>query len=158
MAHRIYLAQHGLAVDKYEDPDRPLSLAGIQHSKVIATHLNDAGIDISKVLHSGKLRAAQTAEIFAEVMNLPATVTSDGLAPNDDVELLAHNLSIDNALYIGHLPHLEKLVTYLVTGNKNDNVITFQNSAITCLQQHDAHYQLQWYLTPSLLTSHFQQA
>ena len=110
MTQRIYLAQHGLAVDKAEHAERPLSQAGIDQTKAIAKTLHGSKTPTSRIFHSGKLRAQQTAEIFANVMNITSTSAVDGLSPNDDVELLAQHLNVNNALYIGHLPHLEKLV------------------------------------------------
>ena len=153
--NRIYFAQHGLAVDKTEDAERPLSQTGIDQTKAIAKTLQDSESPVSRIFHSGKLRAQQTAEIFAIAINISSTSVLDGLSPNDDVSLLAQNLEADNALYIGHLPHLEKLVSYLVSGDENSGVIQFQNSAVICLEKNEKHYQLRWYLTPGLVKNHF---
>lgn len=101
-AHTLYFAQHGLAVDKTDNPDRPLSEAGIAQSKSVAIQLLDSGVSISAIFHSGKLRALQTAEIFASVLNIQDIAAAKHLSPNDDVRLLAQNLTIENALYIGH--------------------------------------------------------
>ena len=147
----VYFAQHGLALDKADDPERPLSQAGIHQSKKIAMALQHSKTPISSLFHSGKLRASQTAEIFAGTIKLSSTSAVSGLSPNDDVTLLAQNLNINHALYVGHLPHLEKLVAYLVTGNENANIIKFQNSAVVCLEKSENHYQLKWYLTPELV-------
>ena len=147
----IYFAQHGLAVDKADDPERPLSTAGVHQSKTIARTLQHSKTPIISVFHSEKLRALQTAEIFASTIKLSSTSAVEGLSPNDDVTLLAQNLNINHALYVGHLPHLEKLVSYLVTGNANANIIKFQNSAGVCLEKSENHYQLKWYLTPELV-------
>jgi phosphohistidine phosphatase len=149
--NRLYFAQHGLAVDKLENPERPLSETGIKQTEAIAKHLSIAGIVVNHIFHSGKLRASQTAEIFAEAIKHSSTSAIDGLSPNDDVTLLAQNLNINHALYVGHLPHLEKLLAYLVTGNENGNIIKFQNSAVACLEKSHNHYQLKWYLTPGLV-------
>lgn len=148
---RVYFAQHGLALDKADDPERPLSPTGIHQSKIIARTLQDAETPISSVFHSGKLRAAQTAEIFADILNISSLSVVEGLSASDDVTRLAQNLSINHALYVGHLPHLEKLLAYLVTGNENNRIIKFQNSAVACLEKDDEHYQLRWYLTPELM-------
>ncbi len=149
--NRLYFAQHGLAVDKSENPERPLSETGVKQTEAIAKHLSSiAGIAVNHIFHSGKLRASQTAEIFARTIKHSSISAVDGLSPNDDVTLLAQNLNI-NALYVGHLPHLEKLAAYLVTGNENGNIIRFQNSAVLCLENNDSHYQLRWYITPELL-------
>ncbi|MDT8281326.1 MAG: phosphohistidine phosphatase SixA [Gammaproteobacteria bacterium] len=152
----IYFAQHGLAVDKNENPERPLSETGIQQTGSVADRLSISSIPVSKIFHSGKQRAAQTAEIFASALAVSTVSITNHLSPNDDVTLLANNLNENNALYVGHLPHLEKLVAYLVTGNKNGNIIKFKNSAVACLEKNDKNYQLKWYLTPDeLLKTHF---
>jgi phosphohistidine phosphatase len=153
MVHSVYFSQHGLAVDKADDAERPLSRAGIQQTKSIARILHDSKTPVTSIFHSGKLRAAQTAKIFASAMDISTTSETDGLSPNDDVTLLAQSLNINNALYIGHLPHLEKLVTYLITGSENVSIINFQNSAVACLEKYETQYQLQWYITPGLINS-----
>lgn len=151
MAHRVYFSQHGLAVDKADDAERPLSQAGIQQTKAIAKILHDSKTPIASIFHSGKLRAAQTAGIFASEINISTTSETEGLSPKDDVTLLTQKLNINHALYVGHLPHLENLVSYLVTGSKKANIIHFQNSAIVCLEKNKPAYDIRWYLTPELL-------
>ncbi len=150
-ANKLYFAQHGLAVDKTDDPERPLSIAGITQTQTIARQLRLSVIPISHIFHSGKLRAAQTAEIIASMIDVTSVSAIDHLSPNDDVTLIRQNLSINNALYIGHLPHLEKLVTYLVTNTKTERIIEFQNSSIVCLESNSNGYHIKWYLTPDLL-------
>ena len=98
--NRLYFAQHGLAVDKSENPQRPLSETGIKQTEAIAKHLGIAGIAVNHIFHSGKLRAAQTAEIFAETIKLCSTSAIEGLSPNDDVILLAQNLNINTMHFI----------------------------------------------------------
>ena len=151
MANRIYFAQHGLALSKEEDLSRPLSATGIKQTTDIAEQLISSKIQISDIYHSGKLRAQQTAEIFASSLNVSSILTSDYLSPNDGVEMLAENLNINNALYVGHLPHLEKLISYLVTKHITTEVLNFSNSAIVCLEKNDNAYTIQWYLTHELL-------
>ena len=153
-ASRLYFAQHGLAADKTDNPERPLSRAGIEQTNAIAKQLQHSAIPISQIFHSGKLRAAQTAEIFASALGVSTLSIAGQLSPNDDVTLLANNLNEDNALYVGHLPHLEKLVSFLVTGKNEHNIIKFQNSAVVCLIKIDSHYQIKWALTPELTDSH----
>jgi len=151
MSHRIYFAQHGLAVDKADDPERPLSPTGRQQTENIAKTLRDSNLSVSEVFHSGKLRALQTAKIFADALHIPSISAIEGLSPNDNSTLLAKNLNINHALYIGHLPHLEKLTAYLLTGKESANIIKFQNSGVLCLKKINDQYQLCWYLSPNLL-------
>ena len=150
MAYKIYFAQHGLAVDKAKDPERPLSLSGEQQTKAVANILLDSATPVTRIFHSGKLRAAQTAEIFSDILKVPSISAIKGMSPNDDVTLLAQQLNVEHALYIGHLPHLEKLASYLLTGNENANIIKFQNSGILCLEKDSLQYHIKWLLTPEL--------
>ena len=147
---KVYFMQHGLAVDKADDPERPLSEAGIEQTGKIADTLRASGIVITRVFHSGKLRAAQTADIMATAMGLDATTMIEGLAPNDEVTLLSQKLDISDALYVGHLPHLERLAAYLVTGNEDAMIVKFQNSGVLCLEKTASHYHVRWLLTPEL--------
>ncbi len=121
MTHRIYFAQHGLAVDKADDPERPLSPTGRQQT-----------------------------EIFASALNASSVSAIEDLSPNDDVTLLAQELNTGDQLYIGHLPHLEKLTAYLLTGEKNTGIIKFQNSGVLCLEKDAQHYRIKWLLSPEL--------
>ena len=149
-ANKLYFVQHGLAVSKIDDPERPLSEGGIKQTKSIAKHLLSSNISISSIFHSGKLRAQQTAEIIASVLNIKTVTATDHLSPNDDVALIKQHLNVDKTLYVGHLPHLEKLVSNLVTGQESHDVIKFQNSAIVCLEKNNRLYHIQWYLTPQI--------
>ena len=146
----IYLVQHGIAVDKTIDPDRPLSQQGRQAVSKMANYLADRNIGIERIYHSGKTRARQTAEIFAEALKPENVQARDLLNPNDDVELLMPQLQ-DRCLYVGHLPHLQKLVAALLCGNQQSPVVSFENAAVVCIAQTDQGYTLDWLLKPSLL-------
>ena len=149
--NQLYFTQHGLAVEKTDDAERPLSETGIKQTRMIAEALRSAEAPISSIFHSGKLRASQTADIFATTLNVATKTEVDGLSLNDDVAVLAQNLNINDTLYVGHLPHLEKLLTYLVTNDENNSIIKLQNSAVACLEKSEKCYHLRWYLTPDLL-------
>ncbi|MES9849230.1 MAG: histidine phosphatase family protein, partial [Candidatus Thiodiazotropha sp.] len=58
---KLYLVQHGEACKKEVDPDRPLTDRGREDIDRLATFLKQAGIRPDRVVHSGKLRAMQTA-------------------------------------------------------------------------------------------------
>ncbi len=154
---QIYFAQHGLAVSKTDNPDRPLSTAGIRQTETIARQLQLSGTAVAVILHSGKLRALQTAQIFAAELKLSTISTCEFLSANDDVAILAKHLktdsAINNTLYIGHLPHLEKLVSFLIIGKESPSIIRYQNSAVACLQKSETSYQLRWYVTPETLAT-----
>lgn len=64
----VYFVQHGVAESKDIDASRPLAQTGSDATKKMATHLGKHGIIVHDIFHSGKLRAQQTATIFAEVL------------------------------------------------------------------------------------------
>ena len=156
---KVYFMQHGLAVDKADDPERPLSDAGIQQTHKIAETLRASGIMISSIYHSGKLRAAQTADIMAATLGLDSVTMIEGLSPNDETALLSHKLDNSDALYVGHLPHLEKLVSQLIAGRTDPPIIIFRNSALLCIENSNMmtqdnqqrFWRIKWYLTPESL-------
>lgn len=150
-ANKLYFVQHGHAVSKSDNSERPLSEAGIKQTTAIARQLHRSNIAISSVFHSGKLRAQQTAEIFAAILDIKDMNAIDNMSPNDDVALFKQQLNVDHGLYVGHLPHLEKLTSSLVTGNESPVLIRFQNSAVICLEKNDSLYHISWYLTPQLV-------
>jgi phosphohistidine phosphatase len=153
-AGQLYFMQHAIAANKADNPDRPLTEDGINQTRNIARHLHNLESPITSIFHSGKLRAQQTAEIIATALDIHTVDSTDYLSPNDDVALIIKNLDWDSALYVGHLPHLEKLVSMLVTGKKDACIIQFRNSAMVSLKKNNDFYRIQWYLTPQIAVIH----
>ncbi|VAW53712.1 hypothetical protein MNBD_GAMMA05-1215 [hydrothermal vent metagenome] len=149
--NRLYFAQHGLAVDKTKNSDRPLSASGIEQTELMAAQLSKQQITISKIFHSGKLRASQTADIFAKRLSVAAVSAVDYLSPNSDISIVTALLDTDAALYVGHLPHIDKFTSTLLTGDENKSIIYFQNSGVLCLESTPQNFQVKWYLTPAQL-------
>ena len=82
---KLYLVQHGLAQAKETDPDRPLTDEGKKDIDNLASFLQKAEINPDRVIHSGKLRARQTADILAGRLSPGLAVEISGLInPNDD--------------------------------------------------------------------------
>ncbi|MDQ6987088.1 MAG: phosphohistidine phosphatase SixA [Mariprofundaceae bacterium] len=151
---RIYLAQHGEATSSEENRQRPLSDKGVADVRKIGDFLYaEAKLCVPEVLHSGKLRGEQTAELFARCLNGVYSAAAD-LNPNDDPALCAAHLATreKDVMLVGHLPHISKLTALLLTGDANQTPVTFQNASVVCLER-DAEnaWHLQWMLTPDLL-------
>ena len=147
----IYLVQHGKALDKSVDPERGLSAEGIKEIKSIALQAQTAGIKVSSILHSGKLRAEQTAELYASALDVRQVQTVEGIQPKDNVAefINTHQLQ-DKSMLVGHLPFMQKLASCLVNGNEENKVIQFQNGGIVCLEQDQSG---QWYIKWTLMTT-----
>lgn len=128
----ILLSQHGKSASKDVDPQRGLTREGREEVAAVARVLRDSGVAVGAIWHSGKTRAEQTAALFAEAMGLSAGIASrDGLDPLDDVVVFAESLPKDaDVLIVGHLPFMERLVSYLVTGDAEGRVVRFQNGGV----------------------------
>jgi phosphohistidine phosphatase len=152
---RIYLVQHGRPVSKEENPDRPLSDQGRHDVTRMAQSLAKCGITAEVLYHSGKTRALQTAEIINS--NLPVgrgILQRKGLAPMDDVHQIADllNRSETDIMVVGHLPHLAKLTSLLVTGSDMGSVVLFQQGGVVCLEKNDNRgWVVAWVLIPELI-------
>ncbi|MFH1701178.1 MAG: phosphohistidine phosphatase SixA [Candidatus Zixiibacteriota bacterium] len=153
---RLYLVQHALAKPKDEDPDRTLSEEGLSELSKIMTFLDhNTRLNISAIFHSGKTRALQTAEIFhAQLRPQPKLMESHGLGPMDSPEIWkekANNLD-DDAMIVGHLPHLSRLISLLICGVPDIPIICFYNSGIICLNRDNgSNWQFDWAVIPEIL-------
>lgn len=148
----IYLVQHGLSLPKDEDPERSLSEQGIADVRLIGGVAGNYKVSVDTIFHSGKKRALQTAELFAELLK-PANGCRerDGLAPMDDVVSFAGELWSDSdMMFVGHLPFMEKLVSVLVTGSPDFRPFKFQNGGIVCLDRDGDGWYVKWALMPNV--------
>lgn len=151
---RLYLIQHGEAAAKEVDPARPLTARGTADSERLGDRLAAAGITAGRVLHSGKLRAEQTARRLAERIGGGAPEASDLLAPN--AEPGAFDWQLDawdtDTLVVGHQPFLGRLVGHLVCADPERTVVRYEPSSAVCLERDDAGaWAVAWMLRPELL-------
>jgi phosphohistidine phosphatase len=151
----LYLVRHGEALPEAVDPDRSLTEAGKATVDGMAQLAAAFNIPVSKILHSGKTRARQTAETFSKHLNPSAGVTEiKGIKPNDDVTTIASTLDPAlNTMIVGHLPFLERLVSYLVTASPDRSIIKFQTGGIVCLDQIEKNgpWHVKWALMPRMV-------
>jgi phosphohistidine phosphatase len=151
---RVYLVQHGLAKDKSEDADRPLSNRGKEDVARCAGFLSlFEKPEPSRIVHSGKLRALQTAEIFAEAWGGISVSAMPDLSPNDDPGIWsAHLFSMDkDVMLVGHLPHLQRLAGLLICGDSEREAVHFRNGGALCLECGQTGWTVLWQINPSLL-------
>ena len=151
---KLYLVQHGEACSRDTDPERPLTDQGKADIDRLAVFLGQAGIRVQRVIHSGKLRAAQTAGQLAAVL-APAVQpeVSSMLDPNDDPG--EFDLATDryqDTLVVGHLPFMSKLVAHLVTEDEDRLVTAYRPGSIVCLERENGRrWQINWMVRPELL-------
>lgn len=150
----IYLSQHGKA--KTNDPEKHLSNEGIIETKKMLAFIKNKKIEVDSVIHSGKVRAEETAAIFLTgLASKNGLIQMNGLNPNDPVEHIRDFILEDKKDYMfaGHLPFMNRLCSLLLSGDENKNIVCFKNSCIVCLKKEDTveYFTLNWMIYPELL-------
>jgi phosphohistidine phosphatase len=147
---KLYLVQHGQAKPEDEDPERPLTTDGADVvGRVARRAVERLGVRPRRVVHSGKTRARQTAEIWGRLLDVDAE-QSDALAPNDDPTAWVRRIADENEdlMLVGHLPHLARLATMLLTGSAADPLIQFQQGGLVTLEPSDTGWMVSVVLPP----------
>ena len=152
----LYLVQHGEARPESEDPERPLTDRGAETVRRMAAWAAQVGLNVDQIRHSGKKRAEQTAALLGERLN-PAqgVIAVAGLQPNDDVRPVAEAIREEQGavMLVGHLPHLSRLASLLLTGDPDSTVLRFQMAGIACLSNQAGQWAVNWLMPPDLLAS-----
>jgi phosphohistidine phosphatase len=148
----VYLVQHGKSLPKEKDPAKGLSDTGRQETMKIADVALMYQVPVSNIVHSGKTRAEQTARIFRDIVKVDAPLEKmDGIGPIDDVTDVGGRIDpASNMMIVGHLPYMERLVSFLTAGNPDLHVIRFQNSGIVCLDRDENGWFIKWTLNPHI--------
>ena len=147
----VYLVQHGQAKREDEDPQRPLTDRGADDVAWVAHWAIDRfGVRPSRVVHSGKTRSRQTAEIWGRLVDVNPE-QGEALAPNDDPTTWARRVAeaTGDVMLVGHLPHLARLASLLLTGEPDRQLIGFQQGGLIALEHRDAAWIVALLLPPS---------
>ena len=149
----LYLVQHGFAMDKDENPDRPLTDRGRDEVLSVARTARRMGLRVARIAHSGKLRAQQTAEIFAETIDPTPEIEEQEIlkATKNPSKAAKYVSTLDgDVMLVGHKPHLPKLTSFLILGDADREVVSFRKGAITALEEDEDGWRLAWILTPEI--------
>jgi phosphohistidine phosphatase len=165
----VVLLRHGIAAELSEmprregppawrDSGRPLTDEGRRKVLRAGKGLRALGVRPDVVLHSGLLRAAQTAELVAESVRPRRSgfVVTDALEPDADPRRLFSELAALRAksvLAVGHAPNLDRVIA-LACGAPGRLVAELGKAGAACLELPDSGRpagRLVWLLTPKLL-------
>lgn len=151
----LYLVQHGEARKEEEDPSRGLTKKGMDDVWKIADFARKRGVRIFRIVHSGKMRAMQTAEMMADFLSPEQDVVeAAGLGPMDDPEKWAGLLDgmNEDVMLVGHLPFMARLAGLLLCGDKEKMFIDFTMGGIVCLKRHaTGRWALAWLVGPDMV-------
>lgn len=147
-----YLVRHGEAQSEAENPQRPLSEQGREGVERVARAVAKKGLGVNQIFHSDKVRARETAEIFAHHLSPKSGMYEiKGLAPLDDPLIARAELETaqSSLMLVGHLPHLGLLASLLVKGKPDVKTIDFAAAAIVCISKQNGGWKISWGLDPS---------
>jgi phosphohistidine phosphatase len=157
----LYIVRHGIAVDRNDpksppEAERPLTAAGVQKTRAAALGLRALDVKPDAVISSPYVRAAQTAEIFAEALGFPPEKirVSDTLkpaaSPAETLKEIAR-LKARETMCFGHAPHLDLMIAQLAGAR---GVFTeLKKAGVACFEHTTGHgrWELRWILTPKML-------
>ena len=149
----LYILQHGEAVAKEIDPERPLSEQGIRDIRILALHMQNMGVQLGNVFHSGKLRAQQSARLVAETISPGIQpLQTEGLNPNDDPTAIIGDIEQmnENILIASHMPFVSRLCSILLTGTIDAEFASIP-ATLFCLEKADNKWRLAYMLRPDFL-------
>src|SRR5579872_3618907 len=157
----LYLVRHGIAVDRTDpksppEAERPLTAKGVQKTRSAALGLAAFGAKPDVLVTSPFVRAAQTAEIFAEALGFsPDKIrVSDTLKPSanpaDTMKELSQMKAKELAAF-GHGPHVDLLIAYLA--GARGPFTELKKAGVACFEHGTGHgkWMLKWILSPKML-------
>jgi phosphohistidine phosphatase len=151
----LYLVQHGEAKREEEDPARGLTEKGVEEVHKVALFAQKMNLRVSQIFHSGKTRALQTAQIFADHLKPGKGIfQTDNLAPMDDPGAWAERCAEMNEdhMLVGHLPFMAKLTGLLLSGDKEKVFLDFKMGGIVCLKRFDdGRWAVEWMVVPEMM-------
>ena len=147
----LYLMRHAQAKQKVEDPQCGITPKGEKATGQMADYFKKLQPRVREIWHSDKLRARQTADIMASRLGLrEKLIEKPELSPMSDIFKIIEQLNPieNNLMIVGHLPHLARISSMLLSGDQEAEQIRFSNSAIVCLQREKQLWQLVWMVVP----------
>lgn len=148
---RLYLVQHGDAVAKDVDPERPLSDQGRQDVERLKEYLSTQHVQLAAILHSGKTRARETAEILEPLLRPNGHISERrGLAPNDPPEAFLRELDDGDILVVSHMPFVSRCVSQALVGTPDRQLLEFLPGTVAGIERgDDASWRLFMFVRPA---------
>ena len=160
---RLYLIRHAEAASVgtgrvRSDGDRPLTALGRKDARRAARALREREVIFDRILVSPLMRAVQTAEILASVLEHPGVVDCLPLLAHSDgwreglepVLEESHDSGAGSVAIVGHNPDLSDITANLL--GASEGTIAIPASAVCCFDLTDASIRgggrMTWWLDP----------
>ena len=155
----LYLVRHGLAVDLGEqgtssDAERMLTAKGEKRTRRTAKALQELKCIPAKICTSPLVRAAQTADIICRIL-IPKKEATPGEYLKPDASIAAgiaaiRAMRVGSVILVGHMPHLSRLASAVLTGDEAALFLDFDKSGVCCIvwegSQQKGGARLRWLL------------
>ena len=137
----LYIVRHGdagqaMRVRRRADAERELTREGRQETAELAQALWALGCSPERIGTSPLVRARQTAEILADLLDAEQELEScEFLAPGSDAEALIRWLSevrADSVMIVGHMPDLAHLASAMLAPKASLDIV-FKKSGVCCI-------------------------
>ena len=155
---RLFCVRHGHA--EYlpnHTGERPLTQKGVDEVSKVAAYLKHKGIgmDVVHLMHSGKLRAQQSAEILASAVADGQSLEVCALLRSDHPTAPLIDLIqewYDDTMLVGHMPFMSQLVSALILGKDGCDILRFPPGTVVCLERiENRRWILNWIMHPNLV-------
>jgi phosphohistidine phosphatase len=150
----VYLVQHGESKPESEDVKRPLTDKGRAEVEYVALYIAGLELQVTRIFHSSRLRAKQTAEIFAQhLVPAPTVLEQKGLEPSDDPHQTKRLIQQEekSLMLVGHLPHLSRLASLLILGDQEKEAVRFRMGGVVCLGRSNDGWLIDWSIIPKIV-------
>ncbi len=160
---QIYIVRHGIAIDREDpkcppDPERYLTEEGIEKTKQVAKGVAALGITGDLFLTSPYVRAAQTAEVFANALDYAkqkirrTDLLLPGAEPTQLFRELARDKQVSTVFLFGHAPQLDDIIATALGSKKHVTSLKKAGVAFVELKRLSPPIgQLVWLATPKML-------
>jgi phosphohistidine phosphatase len=118
---QLLLVRHAEAASGTPDELRPLTASGREQARALGERLRDGGLRPSVVLTSPLLRARETGELLARVLETAADV-DERLAPGATPQRVSEAVSErgGTVIAVGHQPDCSRIAAALTGGPEPD--------------------------------------
>jgi phosphohistidine phosphatase len=154
MARQLWLLRHGEAVphdSKDDDAERELTARGERQAAAAGAALARLGLEFAAIYTSPKVRAADTARLAAEALNVAPEqedLLANGFDRADALDLLGRHDDEARVLVVGHDPSFSQVV-FDLTGGRVD----FKKGAVVAIRLEGSRGELIVLLRPRELES-----
>lgn len=148
--------QHGPSFAPEEDPGEGLTPQGREVVRYAGRALKRLDLALDALITSPKTRARQSAEIVASILGFENRLIAQSelvkpMSPPDEVVDHLRNLAgSQRILVVGHLPHLARLASQLLSGQPDWVLVAFERGGVCRIDLENLGYpgRLVWCLPP----------